>query len=244
MRALRWLLGLGLALALTGCGSPGSAVMPDVLGKRLDVALDDIKSAGVAGDVDVEGGGVLGVIDKSNWQVCAQSPQPGDVVSGKPRLTVDRSCEGAGGGESASPTAPTASAGPASEATLTAQTSADLAAILVEPDYCSAAIADFATTYAGKTIEFDANVAALNKHGDATTRYDILIGAGDFSTTSASGPAFQFRDVNTRYDLHFTDTSAGDTLDVGENLHVVARVDRFESTSCLFLLVPISTTAR
>jgi hypothetical protein len=66
--------------------------MPDVVGKKLDAAKADIKSAGVEGDVDVEGGGVFGVIQESNWLVCAQSPDAGAATTGTPTLTVDREC--------------------------------------------------------------------------------------------------------------------------------------------------------
>lgn len=37
---------------------------------------------------------MFGVVDQTNWTVCDQDPAPGETVSGTPRLTVDRSCEG------------------------------------------------------------------------------------------------------------------------------------------------------
>ena len=68
--------------------------MPAVEGKRLDVAQSDLEKAGVAeDDVEVIGGGALGVIDESNWDVCDQDPKAGEERSGKVRLTVDRSCD-------------------------------------------------------------------------------------------------------------------------------------------------------
>lgn len=83
----------------------------------------------------------------------------------------------------------------------------------------------------------------MNNHGNYKTRYDILIGAGDFSETEAPGPAFQFRDVNVTYDLHFKGDPP-DTIGVGTNLHVTAEIDEYESSSCLFLLEPVETTVR
>jgi hypothetical protein len=68
--------------------------MPAVTGLTLDVALSDIERAGFDQDVEVLGGGVLGILDKSNWQVCEQSPASGQAVAAAPRLTVDRSCGG------------------------------------------------------------------------------------------------------------------------------------------------------
>ncbi|MFT3797102.1 hypothetical protein [Microbacterium sp.] len=67
--------------------------MPDVTGKSLDVALSDIERAGLGDDVEVLGGGLFGVVEKSNWQVCVQTPVAGEIVTGKPRLEVDRSCD-------------------------------------------------------------------------------------------------------------------------------------------------------
>lgn len=92
MHVVRIAAAFVLVLGLAGCGSGQDTVMPDVEGQKLDVALSDIKRAGFAEEVEVLGGGLLGIIDKSNWQVCDQLPEPGEVVTVAPRLTVDRSC--------------------------------------------------------------------------------------------------------------------------------------------------------
>lgn len=68
--------------------------MPSVVGKHLDVALSDVQRAGVNQEVDVVGGGVFGIVDKSNWTVCEQDPAPGAAVSAAPRVTVERACAG------------------------------------------------------------------------------------------------------------------------------------------------------
>jgi beta-lactam-binding protein with PASTA domain len=86
--AVAWVAILGLV----GCGSEQDTVMPDVVGQQLDVALEDIKSAGVDDDVEIVGGGTFGVVDESNWKVCEQSPAAGQSVTEAPQLTVDRSC--------------------------------------------------------------------------------------------------------------------------------------------------------
>lgn len=75
---------------------------------------------------------------------------------------------------------------------ITPERNADLAALLTLTDYCDPSIAEFARTYRGQTISFPGSIGALTPHDGATTRYDILIGSGDFSETSAPGPAFQF----------------------------------------------------
>ena len=92
MNAFRLVAASVLVLALAGCGSDQGMVMPDVTGKKLDVALSEIESAGFSDDVDISGGGILGIVIKSNWQVCEQSPAAGESLKDAPRLTVDRSC--------------------------------------------------------------------------------------------------------------------------------------------------------
>jgi len=111
--------GFAVALLLAGCSAGAAVTMPDVVGKRLDVAISDVKRAGSDKEVEVLGGGLFGVIDKSNWTVCSQEPANGTVLSSAPRLTVDRTCEGAGapsGKPSENPTPNPEMAAPTAEA--------------------------------------------------------------------------------------------------------------------------------
>lgn len=67
--------------------------MPDLLGERLDVALSDLEGVGIPeDDVELVGGGALGILDESNWTVCEQRPDPGDTTLENVRLIVDRNC--------------------------------------------------------------------------------------------------------------------------------------------------------
>ena len=250
-----------LAAGSVGCSGQDSArsaqsapnvVMPSVVGLQLDVALSDIKEAGFTDDVEIIGGGMLGVVVEANWQVCEQSPDAGATVVDKPALTVERSCDAAVPDTQLpdATTAATATTTTAVTATttvqaehLTVENSADLAALLAEPDYCADRIAAFASTYRGRIIEFDGNIAAMNRHGDYETRFDVLVYAGDYSETVAIGPAFQFRDVNY-YDLHLTGPNVPDSVGQGINLRITAEVGEYETSSCLFLLKPVSTEVR
>ena len=54
-------------------GSSGS--LPDLVGERLDVAEDALDDLGI--DYEEIGGGTFGVVDASNWTVCAQDPEAG-----------------------------------------------------------------------------------------------------------------------------------------------------------------------
>ncbi len=249
-------VGVLVVVGITGCGAEKDPVlMPDVTGQQLDAAKTELQGAGFSDDVDVDGGGLFGVVDDSNWQVCEQLPVAGEQITGTPRLTVDRSCEGAAdeGADEAEdePESPTESATPDAEPTpsepavITAATDPAFAAILADTDYCSDAIAAFAAAHEGATIEFDGSVVAMNNHDGATTRYDILIAAGDFDETSQPGPAFQFNDVNTTFDMHWTNDSASSTVGVGDNLHIVAEVDGFDANhGCLFTIDPVATSFR
>lgn len=250
MKARRLTVGFALLFGLAGCGeSQAKTVMPDVEDRQLDVALSDIKRAGFKDEVDVDGGGTFGIRNKSNWKVCDQSPAAGQTLKGAPRLTVDRSCDDDAADATESTKAPTTTPTttsepePKAEESLTAANNSDFAALLAVRDNCSDTINQFASTYRGRTLEFDGNIAAMNKHGDSKTRYDILVIPGDFSESNASNPTFQFRDVNTTYDLHLTG-DVPDSVGRGDNLHVIARVDDYESSTCLFLLEPVSTQVR
>ena len=64
-------------------------VVPDLRGQPLDVALERLARAGF--EADVEGGGLFGVIDESNWEVVSQDPSGGFHEQGSSvRLDVDR----------------------------------------------------------------------------------------------------------------------------------------------------------
>lgn len=132
---------------------------------------------------------------------------------------------------------------PAQEVVLTAENSADLAALLVGPSD-GPSVEQFAREYAGRLIEFDGSIGAMTPHGDASTRYDILLVFGDYSDTqSFGGPSFQFRDVNTTSDLHYVG-DIPDTIGVGTNVHVVAEVGAFDPATTLFQLTPVTTQFR
>lgn len=141
---------------------------------------------------------------------------------------------------STEPEVPIATA-PAEEIPLTAANNADLAALLTGPQE-GPTVEAFAKKYADQLIEFDGSIGAMNPHEGYTTRYDILIAYGDYSEThSNGGPNFQFRDVNITNDLHLTG-DVPDTVGVGTNVHVIARVGSIDGQ--LFLLEPVQTSVR
>ena len=238
-----------LTAALAGCSGSGGdtgPVMPDTVGKKLDVALSAIEKAGFDKDVDIKGGGTFGVVVKSNWEVCDQSPAAGKPIGAKVEVTVERSCADT---TTTAPTttAPAAPTEPATTSpslateTLTAANNPDLAAILVTRRECGDEVANFATTYLGRTIEFDGNAANIGPEGTGPGRIRVLVYSGDYSATS--GAQFQFRDV-TPADLNLTGPGAEAGVNQGDNLRVVARVGEFNRAGCLLYLEPVAVQKR
>lgn len=81
---------LFLAFLAGGCGGEANRV-PDVEGKRLDLAQESLDDAGLG--YEVIGGGALGVVVRKNWQVCEQRPKAGRRAKSV-ELLVGRSCIG------------------------------------------------------------------------------------------------------------------------------------------------------
>lgn len=257
MRAARFVLGSLIVVGLAGCGSGQDPAMPDLAGKKLDVALSDIERAGFDDEVDVVGGGTLGILDKSNWEVCEQTPGPGKPIAEKPRLEVERQCKK---GEAAPPEEPldepslepdspstspirTPAGAAAAAPVLTTENSPVLAAFLKVGDGCDDAVAPFARKYAGRTIRFNGSIAALANHGNYKTRYDILVSPGDQGPNSTRGPALQFQDVGI-VDLKLSGSNVPDALGPGDLLSVTAEVGQYNPTQCLLRLKPVKTQVR
>jgi beta-lactam-binding protein with PASTA domain len=78
-----------LLVAGTACGSTQPAAVPDVTGKRLDVAEDTLDAAGLR--YRTAGGGAFGIIVRSHWYVCEQTPPP-TALATHVTVTVARSC--------------------------------------------------------------------------------------------------------------------------------------------------------
>lgn len=253
MLAFRWVVALVFVVGVAGCGSDSNAVMPDVTGKRLDVAQSDIKRAGFDDDVEVLGGGAFGVVDESNWEVCEQVPASGATVTTKPRLTVERKCEDDASEEpsetaSAEPL-PTESEAPVPEepaepAILTSRNNAEFAKVLKVSDGCDSPVGRFASKYAGKTIQFNGSIADLAPHGDYDTRFDILVYPGDKGPESTVGPAFKFEDENLVSDMNFTGKGVPEYIRAGDRYQFVAKVGEYRAQQCILFLEPVETKTR
>lgn len=129
-----------------------------------------------------------------------------------------------------------------SENIITAENSDEFEKLLVSYDYSF--ISKFASSYKGRTIQFDGNIANMMYHGSYKTRYDILIYSGDYSTTSAPGPSFKFEDVNIINDLKLTGDNIPDSIKEGQNFRFTAEILYFDYNSGLFFLKPVKTEVR
>ena len=78
---------------------------------------------------------------------------------------------------------------------LTADNCPALASVLAGSDQDFGAFESFGSEYSGKTIQFDAHVADMQRVEGTKTRFNVLICAGDYGATY-TGPNFQYHDVN------------------------------------------------
>jgi len=78
-----------LLLVAAACGGTTPHRIPDVTGEKLNVAEDTLDGLGLA--YRTLGGGAFGIIVRSNWVVCGQSPRP-QRIAREVVLTVARTC--------------------------------------------------------------------------------------------------------------------------------------------------------
>lgn len=123
---------------------------------------------------------------------------------------------------------------------LTVENCSDFAALLSLRDPGDPSVSTFASKYSGQVIEFDGCVMNMQHHGDLNTRWDVLLGAGDYDENSALGPNFRLTDV-AFYEMN---VSGGDSVYAGLNVHIVAEVGDYNSNSQLFELKIISMSIR
>lgn len=127
---------------------------------------------------------------------------------------------------------------------LTVQNSPELAAVLEERGTCTQAAADFASRFAGQTIQFDGHVGNVANIGTFSNRYNILVGAWDFDESNLRGPDFQFRDVSSVDELNFPGLESIEQLAFADKLRITATVGELEPDPCLLILDTVATERR
>jgi hypothetical protein len=199
------------------------------------VALDDLVTGWLIKDGEVEKVEING---KTEFSANTSFPKDAEII-----ITYHTFPEKEKGDAVVTGGANSGSSVESNQEILTAKNNEDLANLLAVKETYDPIISEFAKKYAGKTIEFNGNIALVTPHKNYKTRYDFLIYVGDYSKTSAIGPSFQFEDVNF-YDLHFTGSKIPEYAADGLNIHIIAKVVEYNEKQALFFLEPISTEIR
>jgi hypothetical protein len=82
-------LAVALPIAAAGCGTARPHRVPDLVGVRLDVAEAELDTVGLR--YRTVGGGLFGIVVRSNWVVCGELPNAGATARAV-TLVVARSC--------------------------------------------------------------------------------------------------------------------------------------------------------
>ncbi len=82
-------VGLAVLVGAVACGSTRPRNVPDVTGRRLDLAENALDARRLR--YRAVGGGELGIAIRSHWTVCAQNPRPGKAAISV-TLFVGRTC--------------------------------------------------------------------------------------------------------------------------------------------------------
>lgn len=101
-------------------------------------------------------------------------------------------------------------------------------------------IKDFIQKYKGQTIEFDGNIARLDK---ISSKYNILIRSGDYHLDKATGPDFQFFEISLISNPVFNPFN-GENIREGQNVHIKAKVGGYNKQQGLVYLSPIEVSPR
>ena len=96
---------------------------------------------------------------------------------------------------------------------------------------------EFAKKYKGRTIKFDGSIDYGEVNAKYSSRFDILLSAGPYSADSQIGPTFKFENISLIFDVDILG-DAPDYVDVGDNVTIVAKVDK--SKNDILFLEPVS----
>lgn len=97
---------------------------------------------------------------------------------------------------------------------------------------------EYFKSLAGRTIEFDGSLLAIDKLEGKDTRYELMIGSGDYNETTSMGPVMKVKD-----------TAYGDGLnesvtEVGQNVKVRAVVYFYDMDNSYLEINPVSIDVR
>lgn len=114
----------------------------------------------------------------------------------------------------------------------------------VTSNYDESKAKEFVEKYRGQIVEFDGHVAYTAPYGNYDTHFDFLLETGDWideNTSNYTGIPMKFENVNF-YELNFTDDT--DSVPLGTNLHIKARIVGAAKLGQLIFLEPVELRSR
>ncbi len=167
--------------------------------------------------------------DEENPRETSATDKPSAKETKEPKAEESPSAEPTVSPTPEPPTSPEPEPQPAPDnSVLTIETNPELAALLSSPENSDLSAA-FSDKYQGRTMEFNGNVANVIGGGASST---VLVYAGNFSETSASGPSFQFKN------------NGPTNVSTGGNYRFTVEVGEFDDLTGLFQLRPITAVPR
>lgn len=120
---------------------------------------------------------------------------------------------------------------------------AEFAEILQIKDPLDEKIQRFAEDNMHKIIEFDGNVVDSYRDIEHDSIGTYLIYAGNYDLNSIAGPSFHMEYIPD-YSLNIVGDNAPSTLETGMNIHIKAKIGKFNEKGGLFEIYPEEITIR
>lgn len=126
---------------------------------------------------------------------------------------------------------------------LTIDNCEELKNILNGTKFSSEDLKDFCKKYPFGKVEFDGAIDLVNLIPGKMSRYEMLFRAGDYDPNTAIGSSFKFRDFS-RSDNGVEAMAVNGTLVKGQNIHIVAKIEAYDSYAGTLNLKLESMSAR
>ena len=130
-----------------------------------------------------------------------------------------------------------------SEGIINASNNAEFAEILQIKDPLDEKIQRFAEDNMHKIIEFDGNVVDSYRDIEHDSIGTYLIYAGNYDLNSIAGPSFHMEYIPD-YSLNIVGDNSPSTLETGMNIHIKAKIGKFNEKGGLFEIYPEEITIR
>lgn len=126
---------------------------------------------------------------------------------------------------------------------LTVDNCDDLKNVLNARNDDSVLFTQFVKDYVIQTIEFDGAIDLVGLIPGKSSRFEMLLRAGDYDANSITGPTLKIKDFSSSDDGVLDMINAG-TLINGQNIHIVAKVYSYDEVQNILFLDLVSITTR